>query len=142
MGGDCVADGNVATGRVVPQRCFANAVDNSPVVGKITAGQDITLLRPGPNGTTISFPGRIGDSVYASETLSTSDTGSAKVTATDNSVLMVGPNSIIALKGLAETKLSANTSGNPLSVINGSIPPSTGPQREIKTPAAIIGVRG
>ncbi|HTK83458.1 MAG TPA: FecR domain-containing protein [Patescibacteria group bacterium] len=142
MGGDCVADGKVTSGSVTPQRCFANAVDNSPVVGRITAGQDITLSRAGPNGTTISFPGRVGDNVYASETLTTGSNGSAKVTATDKSVLTMGPSSSIALSGLAETKLSSNASANPLSVISGRIPASSGQPQEIRTPAAILGVRG
>lgn len=139
MGGDVVAEGNVESGGVNVQRSFANAVDNSPVVGKIIAGENITLSRAGPNGTTISYPGRVGDNVHASETLSTGDDGRGRLAISDGSQFQFGPRSTFALEKL----LSSNApSRSVLDVVSGKIPASAGPPREMPQRTTILGVRG
>lgn len=142
MGVDVVAEGNVESGGVNVQRSFANAADNSPVVGKIIAGENITLARSGPNGTTISYPGNVGDNVYASETLTTGDNGRGRIAVNDGSQLQFGPNSTMGLKAL-ETKVPDTSSrGSIFNVINGAIPASAGPPREAPPRTTILGVRG
>jgi hypothetical protein len=89
-----------------------------------------------------------GDSLYEKDVLQTDAGGTVGVTFTDNTVLSLGPNSEAAL---AEYSFdSSNFNGNmltdmhkgTLSMVSGDIARSSPSAMKVRTPTAILGVRG
>ncbi len=94
------------------------------------------------------LPARVGMPVRQSDTLVTGADGAAGVTFTDNSLLSVGPNSVLAIeryafdstthRGQFDTALRKGT----LAVISGKIVKQSPDAMRVRTPASIMGVRG
>lgn len=90
----------------------------------------------------------LGQPVYQQDRLETGADGSVGVTFTDNTVLSAGPNSIVVLdsysydaanfKGGMLTDLLKGT----LAVTTGDLPRTAPDAMRVRTPAAILGVRG
>lgn len=90
----------------------------------------------------------LGQPVYQSDRLETGPDGSIGVTFTDNTVMSAGPNSSVVLetyqydaanfKGAMLTDLLKGT----LAVTSGDIPRTSSEAMRVRTPAAILGVRG
>jgi hypothetical protein len=91
---------------------------------------------------------KVGDPVFEKDTIDTGADGSIGITFIDNTVMSAGPNSEIALedykfdsnnfKGSMLTDLNKGT----LSMVSGDIAKSSPSAMKVKTPDAILGVRG
>jgi hypothetical protein len=93
-------------------------------------------------------PANLGDELFEKDMLQTGAGGTIGVTFTDDSVLSLGPNSEAALteysfdssnfKGTMLTDMRKGT----LSMVSGGIARSSPDAMKVRTPAAILGVRG
>jgi len=94
------------------------------------------------------LPVAVGTSVQASDTVITGADGSVGITFHDNSLLSAGPNSELVIdkfvfdstthKGEFDTSLKKGT----LAVVSGKIVKQSPEAMRVRTPAAIMGVRG
>ena len=95
-----------------------------------------------------ALPLKVGDHVYQSDTIKTEKGASVGITFVDNSMMSLGPASQLSLDqfrfdttthvGVFNTSLSKGT----LAVKSGQIVQQTPEAMHIKTPAALLGVRG
>ena len=109
---------------------------------KVSKGQ-VTVERNGQ-----AMPGQVGLPLEAADTVKTGADGSVGITMRDNSLLSAGPNSILALarfefdattsQGRFDTQLQRGT----LAVISGRIAKQSPRAMTVRTPAAVLGVRG
>ena len=113
-------------------------------IGQVkTRTGDVKVLRHGA-----SQPLSVGDHVFQSDTISTAKGASVGITFLDNSMMSLGPGSQLALDqfrfdttthaGVFNTSLARGT----LAVKSGQIVQQTPESMHIKTPAALLGVRG
>jgi hypothetical protein len=94
------------------------------------------------------IPAKPGDRLYEKDVLQTDAGGSIGITFTDNSILSLGPESEAALAqysydssnfhGAMQTDMRKGT----LSMVSGDIARSSPGAMTVKTPTAILGVRG
>ena len=123
--------------------CFA-AGAGAGEVGQIKAAKGAVFLeRQGQR-----LPATVGMPVQESDSLITGADGSAGVTFSDNSLLSVGPSSVLAIERYAfdstthnghfDTLLKKGT----LAVISGNIVKHSPDAMRVRTPSAIMGVRG
>lgn len=94
------------------------------------------------------FPAYVGTHLQATDTVVTGADGSAGITFIDNSLLSVGPNSVLQIEryafnsttheGVFDTTLSKGT----LSVVSGKIAKQSPEAMKVRTPSSILGVRG
>ena len=119
----------------------AHAAD--PIGQVKTADGPVTVERGGA-----SQPVAIGDHVFQSDTVVTGAGASVGITFVDNSMMSLGPDSRLALDkfqfdattqdGVFDSSLQKGT----LAVKSGQIVKQTPEAMHIKTPAALLGVRG
>jgi hypothetical protein len=93
-------------------------------------------------------PAYVGTHLQATDTVVTGVDGSAGITFIDNSLLSVGPNSVLQIEryafnsttheGVFDTTLSRGT----LSVVSGKIAKQSPDAMKVRTPSSILGVRG
>ena len=113
-------------------------------IGQIkTADGPVTVERAGS-----SQPIAIGDHVFQSDVIVTAAGGSVGITFVDNSMMSLGPDSRLVLdnfrfdstthEGVFDSSLQKGT----LAVKSGQIVKQTPEAMHIKTPAALLGVRG
>jgi hypothetical protein len=113
-------------------------------IGQIkTEAGSVTIERGGAKKTAA-----IGDHVFQSDTIVTAANGTVGITFADNSMMSLGPNSRLALdqfrfnatthEGVFDSSLQKGT----LAVKSGEIVHQTPEAMHIKTPAALLGVRG
>jgi hypothetical protein len=91
---------------------------------------------------------KVGDPLFEKDTVDTGADGSIGITFTDNTVMSTGPNSEVALEdykfdsnnfnGSMLTDLRKGT----LSMVSGDIAKSSPSAMKVKTPSAILAVRG
>lgn len=94
------------------------------------------------------LPAEVGMPIRQSDTLITGADGSAGVTFSDNSLLSTGPNSVLVVDrytfdttthaGAFDTSLKKGT----LAVVSGKMVKQSPGAMRVRTPAAIMGVRG
>jgi len=94
------------------------------------------------------LPAYVGTHLQATDTVVTGADGSAGITFIDNSLLSVGPNSVLQIEryafnsttheGVFDTTLSRGT----LSVVSGKIAKQSPDAMKVRTPSSILGVRG
>jgi hypothetical protein len=124
--------------------CAAFSARAEDSIGQVkTAKGDVRVLRHGT-----ALPLAVGDHVFQSDTVSTAKGASVGITFVDNSMISLGPGSQLALDqfqfdttthaGVFNTSLSKGT----LAVKSGQIVQQTPEAMHIKTPAALLGVRG
>jgi hypothetical protein len=95
-----------------------------------------------------SLVGNSGMRLQQSDVVRTGSDGSVGVTFTDNTLMSVGPNSVIALDRYAfnstthEGRLEASLRRGTLSVVSGKIAKQSPDAMTVRTPATILGVRG
>lgn len=109
---------------------------------KVSKG-DVQIERDGKR-----LPAPVGATVHARDTVKTGPDGSVGITFKDNSLLSAGPNSELVIerfvfdstthKGEFDTALKKGT----LAVVSGKIVKQSPEAMRVKTPAAIMGVRG
>jgi hypothetical protein len=98
------------------------------------------------NGAKMAAP--VGASVMASDVIMTGADGSAGITFTDNSLVSVGPNSVFAIdKYRFDTTTHAgefegSLRKGRLAAISGKMVKQSPESMKIRTPSAIMGVRG
>jgi hypothetical protein len=119
------------------------SADDSQVAQIKTVSGQAEIVR---NGTRNAA--KIGDPVYEKDTIETGADGSIGITFIDNTVMSSGPNSQIVLEDYKFN--SSNFTGSMLtdmnrgtiSMVSGDIARSTPGAMKVKTPTAILGVRG
>ncbi len=94
------------------------------------------------------LPARVGTPLQATDTVITGADGSAGIAFVDNSLLSVGPNSVLAIErytfnsttheGTFESSLRKGT----LAVVSGKIAKQSPDAMKVKIPSSILGVRG
>jgi hypothetical protein len=94
------------------------------------------------------LPARVGTHLQATDTVITGADGSAGIAFIDNSLLSVGPNSVLAIErytfnsttheGTFESSLRKGT----LAVVSGKIAKQSPEAMRVKIPSSILGVRG
>jgi hypothetical protein len=113
-------------------------------IGQVkSASGEVSVLRGGASQKVAA-----GDRVYPSDVLTTGPDGSLGITFADNSMLSLGPDSRLSLDqfvfdttthaGVFESSLSSGT----LAVKSGQIVKQTPEAMKIRTPSALLGVRG
>jgi hypothetical protein len=95
-----------------------------------------------------SVPVKVGDALFEKDVIDTGADGAIGVTFIDNTVMSAGPNSEVALeqyrfdsnnfKGSMLTDMRKGT----LDMVSGDIAKSSPAAMKVRTPAAILGVRG
>jgi len=94
------------------------------------------------------LPASVGMPIRQSDKLVTGADGSAGITFTDNSLLSAGPNSVLIVDHYAfDTrthvgKFDASLKKGSLAVVSGKMVKQTPGAMRVRTPAAIMGVRG
>ena len=119
---------------------FTSAADIGQI--KVAKGQ-VTIERDGR-----AVPATVGTRVQTSDLVKTGADGSVGITMDDDSLLSAGPNSVLSLdrysfdpttsKGRFDASLNKGT----LAVISGRIAKQSPDAMTVRTPTAILGVRG
>jgi hypothetical protein len=119
---------------------FAGAADIGQI--KVAKGQ-VSVERGGQ-----AMPGLVGTRLQPADTVKTGADGSVGITMYDDSLLSAGPNSMFSLdryafdtttnKGQFDTSLRKGS----LAVISGRIAKESPDAMTVRTPSAILGVRG
>jgi hypothetical protein len=119
----------------------------------VVANDDIAQIKVA-NGTVIIERGSqrlvaaAGTRLQQQDVVRTGINGSAGITFTDNTMMSVGPNSVISLDRYAfnstthEGRLDTSMRNGTLSVVSGKIAKQSPEAMTIRTPATILGVRG
>lgn len=103
----------------------------------------VTILRTGER-----LPAKIGDPLLEKDIVETGADGGIGITFIDNTVFSAGPNSQIALDEFRfdsnnfQGAMLADMRRGTLAVVSGDITRSTPGAMKIRTPTAVIGVRG
>jgi len=123
--------------------CFA-AGAGAGEVGQIKAAKGAVFLeRQGQR-----LPATVGMPVQESDSLITGADGSAGVTFSDNSLLSVGPGSVLAIERYAfdstthSGQFEASLKKGTLAVVSGKMVKHSPDAMRVRTPSAIMGVRG
>ena len=109
---------------------------------KVATGQ-VSVDRKGQ-----SLPARVGMPLESNDVLRTGTDGSVGITMRDNSLLSAGPNSILSLERFEfdpttdEGRFDAQLRRGTLAVVSGRIAKKTPQAMTVRTPAAVLGVRG
>ena len=118
----------------------AGAVDIGQI--KVSNGR-VTVERKGE-----VLPGRVGVRLEAADVLKTGPDGSVGITMADNSLLSAGPNSILSLDRFDfdptsnQGRFDAQLQKGSLAVISGRMAKQSPEAMTVRTPSAILGVRG
>lgn len=108
-----------------------------------TASGTVHLERGGKK-----LPVKVGMPVQQSDTIVTGTDGSAGITFTDNSLLSVGPNTVLAIDKYAfdstthAGQFDASLKKGTLAVISGKMVRQQPESMRVRTPSSIMGVRG
>src|ERR1700730_8714580 len=119
------------------------AGDTPPIaqVKKVT-GQ-VVILRSGRR-----LPAKVGDPLFEKDIIETGPDGGIGITFVDNTVFSTGPNSQLALDEFQfdsnnfRGSMLADMRRGTLAVVSGDITRSSPGAMKIKTPTAVLGVRG
>jgi len=117
--------------------------DNGQVAQIKTVAGQAEILRSGAR-----IAARVGDSLYEKDTIETGPDGSIGITFIDNTVMSSGPDSQIVLEDYKfnssnfKGSMLADMNRGTVSMISGDIARSSPGAMKVKTPTAILGVRG
>ena len=109
---------------------------------KISKGQ-VTIEREGK-----SLPAGVGARLQTSDVVRTGADGSVGITMDDDSLLSAGPNSVLSLDRYAfdpatnKGRFDASLNKGTLAVISGRIAKQAPDAMTVRTPTAVLGVRG
>ena len=93
-------------------------------------------------------PATVGAGIQASDVILTGADGAAGITFTDNSLVSVGPNSVFAIDKYSfdstthQGEFEGNLKQGRLAAISGKMVKQSPESMKIRTPSAIMGVRG
>jgi len=122
----------------------APALADGPQIGQITKATGAVSVVRGSGRVAV----KPGDPVYQSDVIETGADGDVAITFTDNSRFSAGPGSQLALSqyqfdtGTQRGSMTADLRQGTLAVISGGITHTTPGAMHIKTPTAMLGVRG
>ena len=94
------------------------------------------------------LPAAVGAGLQVSDTIVTGADGSAGITFTDNSLVSVGPNSVFSVDKYSfdttthQGEFSGNLKQGRLAAVSGKMVKQSPESMTIRTPSAIMGVRG
>jgi hypothetical protein len=117
--------------------------DNSQVAQIKTVAGQAEIVRSGAR-----IVARVGDLLYERDTIETGPDGSIGITFIDNTVMSSGPDSQIVLEDYKfnssnfKGSMLADFNRGTVSMISGDIARSSPGAMKVKTPTAILGVRG
>jgi len=117
--------------------------DNSQVAQIKTVAGQAEIVRSGAR-----IVARVGDLLYEKDTIETGPDGSIGITFIDNTVMSSGPDSQIVLEDYKfnssnfKGSMLADMNRGTVSMISGDIARSSPGAMKVKTPTAILGVRG
>lgn len=123
-------------------RSSANA-DNTQVAQIKTVSGQADIVRSGARNVA-----RVGDPLYEKDTIETGPDGAIGITFIDNTVMSSGPDSQIVLEDYKfnssnfKGSMLADMNRGTVSMISGDIARSSPGAMKVKTPTAILGVRG
>lgn len=109
---------------------------------KVARGQ-VTVERGGQ-----TLAARVGMLLEAADVLTTGSDGAVGITMRDNSRLSAGPNSVLALERFefdattSQGRLDARLRRGTLAVVSGRIAKQSPEAMTVRTPSALLGVRG
>jgi hypothetical protein len=118
--------------------CAADAVGQV----KVSKGQ-VAVERGGR-----TLPAQVGMPLELADTLKTGADGSVGVTMRDNSLLSAGPNSVLSLEqfefdpATSEGRFESRLQRGTLAVVSGRIAKNSPSAMTVRTPSAVLGVRG
>jgi hypothetical protein len=122
----------------------ASVLAQSDDIGRIKVAKgQVTVQRGGQ-----ALPATPGTRLVTGDELRTGADGSVGVTMSDNSILSAGPNSRLALDRYAfdttthQGRFDSSLKQGTLAVISGKIAKQSPEAMTVRTPAAILGVRG
>ena len=132
---------------------YFNVVAFASCFATSAAAADIGQIKVSKGSVTVeraaqSLPGVIGTRLQASDVITTGADGSVGITMSDDSLLSAGPNSTLSLDGFAfdstthQGQFDASLRKGSLSVISGRIAKQSPDAMTLRTPTAILGVRG
>ena len=113
-------------------------------IGQIKISKGSVTVERAPH----SLPGVVGTRLQASDVITTGADGSVGITMSDDSLLSAGPNSTLSLDRFAfdatthQGQFDASLRKGSLSVISGRIAKQSPDAMTLRTPTAILGVRG
>lgn len=113
-------------------------------IGQIKVSKGAVTVERGAQ----ALPGNVGLRLEASDVVRTGADGSAGITMADNSLLSVGPNSILALERFdyeattSQGRFDAQLQRGTLAVVSGRIAKQSPQAMTVRTPSAALAVRG
>ncbi|HTL76254.1 MAG TPA: FecR domain-containing protein [Casimicrobiaceae bacterium] len=123
---------------------FAAAHADAADIGQIKVSKGaVTIERAGQQ-----VPAAVGTHVQASDVIRTGSDGSVGITMTDDSLLSAGPNSVLALDRYdfddvtSRGQFDASLAKGSLAVVSGRLAKQSPDAMKIRTPSAVLGVRG
>jgi hypothetical protein len=123
---------------------FVAASASAADIGQIKVSNgEVTVERKGE-----LRPGTVGTRLESSDVVRTGAAGSVGITMVDNSLLSAGPNSILSLDRFDfdptsnQGRFDAQLQKGSLAVISGRIAKQAPEAMTVRTPSAILGVRG
>ena len=120
--------------------CNAEAAD----IGQIKVSKGAVAIERGGQ----SLRGDAGTRVQDSDVVRTGADGSVGITMTDNSLLSAGPNSVLSLdryefdSTTSAGRFDASLQRGTLAVVSGRLAKQSADAMTVRTPTAILGVRG
>ena len=121
--------------------------------GPALAAESIGLIKVSKGSVQIQrgsekLPAAVGSSLQAADTIVTGADGSAGITFTDNSLVSVGPNSVFSIEKYSfdstthQGEFAGNLKQGRLAAVSGKMVKQSPESMTIRTPSAIMGVRG
>jgi len=141
-----VSDMSGSIARFVPAILLlaASSLATAADIGQVkTSKGDVSIERGGA-----TLPGTVGTRLEAADVIRTGPDGSAGITMSDNSLLSIGPNSVLALDAYRfdttthQGQFDATLSKGSLAVVSGKIAKQAPDAMKVRTPASVLGVRG
>jgi len=120
-----------------------HAAEMRPIAQVKNSTGQVVILRSGER-----LPAKAGVTLFVSDVIETGPDGAIGITFVDNTVFSTGPNSQLALDAFEfdsnnfRGSMLADMRQGTLAVVSGDIPRSSPGALKIKTPTAVLGVRG
>jgi hypothetical protein len=127
----------------IPSAAEAPPIAQKPIAQIKTVTGQAAVLRAGERR-----PAKVGDMLFVKDVIETGSDGGIGVTFIDNTVFSAGPSSQIALDEFQfdsndfRGAMLADMRQGTLAVVSGDIARSTPGAMKVRTPTAILGVRG
>ena len=113
-------------------------------IGQVKTAAGSVVIERG--GATVAV--KPGTRVETTDVVRTGPDGSVGITMSDNALLSLGPNSVLALDSFAfdttthQGRFDATLSKGSLAVVSGKIAKQSPDAMKVRTPASVLGVRG